>query len=58
LFTLGVTDYYALDDTHALQLTRQVIANLPYDKAHPFTSDYAGALLLLLGSVFCLITIN
>jgi acetyl-CoA carboxylase carboxyltransferase component len=32
----GVTDYYAQDEEHALQLTRQVIANLPYDKATRF----------------------
>lgn len=28
----GVTDYYALDDTHALQLTRRIIRNLNYSK--------------------------
>jgi 3-methylcrotonyl-CoA carboxylase beta subunit len=35
----GVTDYYAQDEQHALQLTRQVIANLPYDKATRFNDN-------------------
>jgi 3-methylcrotonyl-CoA carboxylase beta subunit len=26
--TLGVTDYYALDDEHALYLARQIVSNL------------------------------
>lgn len=28
----GVTDYYAMDDAHALHLTRRIVANLNYIK--------------------------
>lgn len=30
--TSGVTDYYAMDDAHALHLTRRIVANLNYTK--------------------------
>ena len=31
----GVTDYYALDDHHALHLARRVVKNLNYKKDPP-----------------------
>jgi len=34
----GVTDYYALDDEHALYLTRRVVGNLNRRKPHNFPS--------------------
>ncbi|CAF1330209.1 unnamed protein product, partial [Didymodactylos carnosus] len=33
----GVTDYYALDDTHALHLARRVVSNLNYTKQQQVT---------------------
>ena len=33
--TSGVVDHYALDDTHALQIVRQIVASLNRDKALP-----------------------
>lgn len=31
----GVTDYYAIDDEHALHLARRVVGNLNYEKLMP-----------------------
>jgi len=31
----GVTDYYAVDDEHALHLARRIMCNLNYEKQTP-----------------------
>ena len=36
--TSGVTDHYALDDSHALHLARRVVANLNYVKSPGVTT--------------------
>ena len=36
--TSGVTDHYAIDDTHALHLARRVVANLNYIKSPGVTT--------------------
>ena len=36
--TSGVTDHYAIDDTHALHLARRCVANLNYTKNPPVTA--------------------
>ena len=33
-----MTDYYAMDDAHALHLTRRIVANLNYIKAQQVCS--------------------
>lgn len=36
----GVTDHYAINDEHALQLTRQIIKNLNLVPRNPFSKSY------------------
>jgi len=34
----GVTDYYAVDDEHALHVTRRIVGNLNYEKQTPVSN--------------------
>lgn len=38
--TSGVTDHYALDDTHALQIARNIVKNLNRKKTNPFSNEF------------------
>lgn len=50
----GVTDYYALDDQHALHLARRVVKNLNYEKDKKVSVYPSGAAL----NVCCLLTVS
>lgn len=36
----GVTDHYALNDEHALLLTRQIVSNLNQPETNPFSEEF------------------
>lgn len=38
--TSGVTDHYALDDTHALNIARNIVKNLNRKKPNPFSEEF------------------